>query len=428
MSTQRYTTSSSLDNTVTGQQLAQDDNTSLVELLGRDTLSVLNNLKCIGCGTTLQYSQLNTQGYVPGKKLQQLIQQIKTCSDKEHVQPPICQRCFYLKHYNTALDTTLLPDEYKVHLSYLKDQRALVLCIVDVTDIPSSIFPELNAILGTQCTVYIVANKIDLLPDMNRKSLNRLKDYILKEFAKSLVDKEDGGAKPQKRCGHPDQSGTHNGQDTEVTQVLFVSAKTNRGVDELTEKIVEDWGNRGDVYLVGCTNVGKSSLFNHLLHSLCGAEPGQLKTISNVSAPSPTISHWPGTTLGRISFPIMSVGKRRRLMSRAVRQEKELEDMIFEKNEIPGYEHQGYDTVKDPSSTEDSSSPSSDESDDLVEVLNEIGLKGKISSSRKKKKELQIPKNRFWLHDTPGAVNDLQVQSKPDFAHDLFISDSQSIT
>lgn len=47
----------------------------------------------------------------------------------------------------------------------------------------------------------------------------------------------------------------------------------------------------GDIYLVGCTNVGKSTLFNSLIHSdLCRIEAEDILQRA-------TISSWPGTTL-----------------------------------------------------------------------------------------------------------------------------------
>ena len=47
--------------------------------------------------------------------------------------------------------------------------------------------------------------------------------------------------------------------------------------------------------------------------------PGELNRDDKMSTfvPRATISQWPGTTLGLLSFPIMSVGKRRRLMAQA---------------------------------------------------------------------------------------------------------------
>lgn len=56
----------------------------------------------------------------------------------------------------------------------------------------------------------------------------------------------------------------------------------------------------GDVYLVGCTNVGKSSLFNTLLRSdYCKVQAADLIRRA-------TISPWPGTTLNVLKFPILN--------------------------------------------------------------------------------------------------------------------------
>lgn len=56
----------------------------------------------------------------------------------------------------------------------------------------------------------------------------------------------------------------------------------------------------GDVYLVGCTNVGKSSLFNTLLNSdYCKVQAIDLVQRATVSA-------WPGTTLNLLKFPILN--------------------------------------------------------------------------------------------------------------------------
>jgi ribosome biogenesis GTPase A len=54
----------------------------------------------------------------------------------------------------------------------------------------------------------------------------------------------------------------------------------------------------GDVYLVGCTNVGKSSIFNALLGSdYCKVQASDL-------VQKATISNWPGTTLNLLKVMV----------------------------------------------------------------------------------------------------------------------------
>lgn len=64
----------------------------------------------------------------------------------------------------------------------------------------------------------------------------------------------------------------------------------------------------GDVYIVGCTNVGKSTLFNILLQSdFCKVQAADLIQRA-------TTSPWPGTTLNLLKFPILKPSGIRNLM------------------------------------------------------------------------------------------------------------------
>lgn len=84
-----------------------------------------------------------------------------------------------------------------------------------------------------------------------------------------------------------------------VKHVALISAKTGWGVEELITKLHNLWKVSGDVYLVGCTNVGKSTLFNCLLQSdYCKVQAVDLVQRA-------TTSIWPGTTLNLLKFPIL---------------------------------------------------------------------------------------------------------------------------
>ena len=340
---------------------------------------------CSGCGASFQIADSSKPGYIPKPKFIELQKELELC-DGQHLEEAenrntssavtekslvVCNRCFSLKHYNTALDITLKRDDYLHHLSHLKDKRALILLIVDVTDFPGSLFPDLNTLIPPTNPVVIVANKTDLLP-------KGLQAQFWKEF-ESMITTE---------CLRSILVGCN------ISEVHFVSAKTGRGIEELTEAILGKWGNRGDVYLLGCTNVGKSTLFNSLLVTLCGARPGDLTAESNIGiTPAATISQWPGTTLGLLSFPIMSMGKRRRRFAQARRRElagsaEEVDiDAVFDEEVITKKKARQLSKNQD--------------------ILDEIGLHRKPSEP--KEHEHPPPQNRFWLHDTPGAINDEQV-------------------
>ena len=304
---------------------------------------------CSGCGAVLQSRNRKQRGYIPKSKLDEWIaftkDPIKALDDldemerakyekrlketesddndgdeadevddffpesiseddlaKHDVSLFVCERCFSLQNYNSALNITLHSQDYLRHLAPLKEKKSLIILMLDVTDFPSCIFPNLKDLLSPQSSVLIVANKIDLFPrDLTNHFWSKFREHIVAECKERSLG------------------------DHSIVGVRFVSVKRGMGTTELSEEIVRKWGNRGDVYLLGCTNVGKSSLFNKLLVHLCGSRPGELNVDSNLLAPRATISRWPGTTLGLLSFPLVSIGKRRRLLEQQRRREVEIQ-------------------------------------------------------------------------------------------------------
>lgn len=160
-------------------------------------------------------------------------------------------------------------------ISAIKDQHALVILMVDLTDFPCSIWPGLVEIIGPSRPVFVVGNKVDLLPQDSKRYLDNIKNCL----ENNLI-----------------QAGfTQNN----IKHTCLVSAETNYGIEDLITNLHKVWSYDGDVYLVGCTNVGKSTLFNALLRSdYCKAKA------SNIIKRA-TASIWPGTTLKMLKFPIL---------------------------------------------------------------------------------------------------------------------------
>lgn len=170
---------------------------------------------------------------------------------------------------------TVKPEDYINILSKIKDEFALAIIMVDLLDFPCSIWPDIREILGDKRPIFIVGNKVDLIPKDHSNYLNHIKD-CLKGYAMELGFKE-----------------------KHIRDISLISAKTGYGIEELITKLHSVWKYRGDVYLIGCTNVGKSSLFNAFLKSdYCKVEA------SNIVQKA-TASIWPGTTLKMLKFPIL---------------------------------------------------------------------------------------------------------------------------
>lgn len=206
-----------------------------------------NEMRCIGCGAVLQSDDVTKAGYVPSSSL-----------NKEDV---ICKRCFRLKHYNEIQDVNMTSDDFLTMLNALGDREGVIVNVIDVFDFQGSWINGLKRIVGNK-KVILAANKIDLLPKLINK--NRVELWI-KYLAKEL------GMKPE--------------------EVVLISAVKNQGIDELLTAI-EQQRNGKDVYIVGTTNVGKSTLINKLIERSIGE-----KDVI-------TTSHFPGTTLDLIDIPL----------------------------------------------------------------------------------------------------------------------------
>lgn len=178
-----------------------------------------------------------------------------------------CQRCFLLTHHRRHLSLPLPPDQYGALARRLRPLRALLLLTVDVLDLPDSV-PDLAPLLGPDNRLVAVGNKVDLVPADSPDYLRRLRLRL------------------QRRC-------LEAGAGRHLEDVRLISAKTGYGVERLVSSLQRSWGYRGDVYLLGGANAGKSTLFNALLQSdYCQADAPH-------AVAKATVSPWPGKDGGQ---------------------------------------------------------------------------------------------------------------------------------
>lgn len=76
------------------------------------------------------------------------------------------------------IDVTVAPEEYVRLISSISDQFALAILMVDLTDFPCSIWPEIHTIIGTKRPVFVVGNKIDLLPRDSPSHLRHVRECL----------------------------------------------------------------------------------------------------------------------------------------------------------------------------------------------------------------------------------------------------------
>lgn len=186
--------------------------------------------KCIGCGIILQTTDRKKEGYV------------------DNINKEICERCFRLKNYGEYKEVTLDNELYKKILSEIP-KDSLVVYLTSLLNINLDYIKEFK-------NVIIVLTKKDLLP-------KSVKDYKIKNYISNIVN---------------------NYLDIEI-----ISSVKNYNLDSLISKI-NKYKKSNDVYFVGMTNSGKSTLINKLI-----------KNYSNKEI-EVTTSMYPSTTLNKIEI------------------------------------------------------------------------------------------------------------------------------
>lgn len=204
-------------------------------------------LQCNGCGIELQTKNEKELGYIP-----------KSALEREYL---LCKRCFQLRHYNKNVTVSLTSDDYLKMVSSIHDKQGIVVHLIDIFDVDGTLLKNLSRIVGDKKT-FLVANKIDLLP----KSTNQKK--LLDWLYKTVKDLH-----------------------MKVEDIFLISARSGLNVNELSVAL-EAAREKQNIYVVGVTNVGKSTFINQLI-----------KRSSNMKE-AITTSYFPGTTLDFISIPL----------------------------------------------------------------------------------------------------------------------------
>ena len=213
-------------------------------------------LRCIGCGEIIQSIDESKPGYLEEAILEK--------NDKDFV---ICKRCFKIKNYNQYEVALTKKEVYYNIIRKVTMAKQLFVLVCDAFDL-SSIDETLLEFLKTRDTI-VVMNRIDIMP----KSLNQ-EDYK-KMIRKYLV------------------SFKFNYKD-----LLLVSSTNKFNIDNLIERI-EYFRKSRNVYLIGHSNVGKSTLLNALIKAI-GLYDKDIITVSNNLA----------TTLNIIEVPFFADNKK----------------------------------------------------------------------------------------------------------------------
>lgn len=185
--------------------------------------------KCLGCGSTLQYTNPYEEGYAKVNK-------------------NYCERCFRIKNYG---DYKSVVKDNDAFISILKniDKKDLIVLVMDIFNLPKNL-DLIKEIIDNE--ILVVLTKRDILPKVIYEE--RLLEYI-KNYDINYVDS------------------------------VIVSSNKNYNFDLLIDKI-NKYRKTNKVYVVGYTNSGKSTLINKLIYNYTD----NLPSITTSMLPNTTLS------------------------------------------------------------------------------------------------------------------------------------------
>ena len=193
--------------------------------------------RCQGCGVLLQDENVLQEGYTT------------------NLENDICQRCFRMKNYGEYQVVVKSNDEYIDILKRVGETKDLVLYITDLLNLEKNI-EQIRTIIPNK--MILVLNKKDVLPKSIKEE--KIKAYL-------------------------------EGINVHFEEIIVISTAKNYNIDYLLKRI-KYFQTSKNVYVVGHTNAGKSSLINKLI-----------KNYSD-NTQELTMSPLPSTTLSTIQIDI----------------------------------------------------------------------------------------------------------------------------
>lgn len=189
--------------------------------------------KCVGCGAVMQHSDALKEGYI---------------AEDKYEEASICERCFRIKNYG---DYKAIIKDNNTFINILKsiNKTDLVVLVMDLFNMPENIDIIKENISNP---LLLVLTKRDILPKV-----------IFEERLLNYIDK----------------------YDINTVDRIVVSSDNNYNFDDLIFKIRTN-KTSNNVYVIGFTNAGKSTLINKLIYNYSDQKP----TITTSMLPSTTLN------------------------------------------------------------------------------------------------------------------------------------------
>ncbi len=194
--------------------------------------------RCYNCGAVLQSEDPTKEGYVKKETLENASQNFL-----------FCDHCFELERYQNKSNDPEVSEDYLRFIMDAKRKNALIVYVVNLFSFEASFSLQINSIIQGM-DILVVGNKFDLLPDTCTEE--DTKEYVAHRFRAS-------GIKLTK------------------DDVVLGSATTDENAKHILSRIFELRNGR-DVYVIGASLSGKSTLVQSFLRVYSNMSKGTIST------------------------------------------------------------------------------------------------------------------------------------------------------
>jgi ribosome biogenesis GTPase YqeH len=204
--------------------------------------------RCSSCGAILQISDSKRSGYITPTRYE------------KGPESGMCDRCYNLSHYNVSGDKNYTPDYLKI-VQKAKENHSLIVYVLDLFTFEASIIPNLGKVLPSN--VLVLLNKRDVLPK------NTDDKVLIQDTRRRLAI-----------------------ENIDPIDIIVLSSSKSLNVDNLFNVLNEHRKGK-DVYFIGASKVGKSSIINTIL-----------KQYKNETTRMISTTHVPDTNLDVMEIPL----------------------------------------------------------------------------------------------------------------------------
>lgn len=194
--------------------------------------------KCFHCGATLQCEDPSKEGYVKPEVLENPTQNFL-----------FCDKCFEAERFHSLSNEPFIDDDFVTIIKEAKEKDCLLVYVVNLFSFETAFSKEVIDLINGM-KILVVGSKFDLLPKGTSK--DETAEYVAHRFRVA-------------------------GLKITANDVMITSLHDEEASQEILTRIFE-LKNAKNVYIIGCTDCGKTALISSFLKIYTNLSNGNIMT------------------------------------------------------------------------------------------------------------------------------------------------------